>query len=458
MKVVRISRIVAVTLQQIMEDRLKHLLSTRLLKRIVPPGSPLQRRSVPAKSGTPVRRRACPQYLTTALLAVIGLILTGCKPPQPAPKPINYSQELPPGTSALRKLSPGQYPDFSAAVTAFNLHQLDGAIDHSLAYLATPSSKRIPPILDITHDRAVASLQALKQLIDAEIQSPANDNGHRFDAAIKANFDVYQSIGAPDPNTDQYTGDVLFTGYFTPTYDASLVRTGAFQYPLYKRPNDLVDPTGDDAKRKMPDGSLTPAYTREQIEQQHVLDGTELVWLPDRFAAYIITVQGSARLRLTDGRIYEVGYNGNNGFPYVSPGKQMIADGVITHDQLSLRGLKNYFAQHPQAMDHYLPLNPRDVFFTQRTGGPFGSLNQPVTPFATIATDKSIFPRAMPVFVVAPLPNPNGGTANFRGIMLDQDTGGAIRAAGRCDIYMGLGEQAGQELNVGQLYYLAVRQ
>jgi membrane-bound lytic murein transglycosylase A len=76
-----------------------------------------------------------------------------------------------------------------------------------------------------------------------------------------------------------------------------------------------------------------------------------------------------------------------------------------------------------------------------------------VTPFATVATDKSIFPRAMPVFVVAPLPN----HPDFRGLMLDQDTGGAIRAAGRCDIYMGLGDQAGQELNVGQLYYLAVR-
>jgi membrane-bound lytic murein transglycosylase A len=268
---------------------------------------------------------------------------------------------------------------------------------------------------------------------------------------------VYQSIGAPDPNTGNYTGDVLFTGYFTPTYDASPVRTGAFQWPLYKRPADLVtDAEGEHANRKMPDGSLAPAYTREQIEQQHVLDGEEFVWLPDRFAAYIITVQGSARLRMPDGSVLEVGYNGNNGYPYVGIGKQMVVDGVITHDQLSLQGMKNYFARHPEAMDHYLPMNARTVFFTERKGGPFGSLNQPVTPFATVATDKTIFPRAMPVFVVAPLPTPQGMT-NFRGLMFDQDTGGAIRAAGRCDIYMGLGDQAGRELNVGQLYYLAVK-
>jgi len=30
------------------------------------------------------------------------------------------------------------------------------------------------------------------------------------------------------------------------------------------------------------------------------------------------------------------------------------------------------------------------------------------------------------------------------GFALDQDTGGAIRAAGRCDVYMGVGDDAGK--------------
>jgi membrane-bound lytic murein transglycosylase A len=45
--------------------------------------------------------------------------------------------------------------------------------------------------------------------------------------------------------------------------------------------------------------------------------------------------------------------------------------------------------------------------------------------------------------------------------MLDQDTGGGIRASGRCDLYMGIGPQAeqlaGQERATGQLYYLALK-
>jgi membrane-bound lytic murein transglycosylase A len=395
-----------------------------------------------------------------ALAISLVCLLVGCRTPQPqhpASKPINYNQELPPGTDALRKLPADRDPDFSAAATAFNLPRMDTAIQHSLDYLARPGSQKDFPVGEITHDRAVASLQLLRTIIADEIQHPGNDNGRRFDAAIKSQFDVYQSIGALDPNTNRYTGDVLFTAYFTPTYTASLTRTGKFQYPIYKRPADLMlNPDGGVAMRRLPDGSLVPGYTRAQIELQHALDGDEFIWLPDRFQAYIITVQGSARVQLTDGSILEVGNTGTNGYPYISPGKQMLADGVITKDQLTLQGLKNYFAAHPDAMDHYLPLNPRTVFFTERRGGPFGSLNQPVTPFATVATDKTIFPRAMPVFVVAPLPTPQGMT-NFRGLMFDQDTGGAIRAAGRCDIYMGLGEQAGRELNVGQLYYLAVK-
>jgi membrane-bound lytic murein transglycosylase A len=47
------------------------------------------------------------------------------------------------------------------------------------------------------------------------------------------------------------------------------------------------------------------------------------------------------------------------------------------------------------------------------------------------------------------------------GFALDQDTGGAIRAAGRCDVYMGVGDQAGElagkTYREGQLYYLFIK-
>lgn len=388
-------------------------------------------------------------------LLVLSLLLpavAGCRPKKKpaAIQPVAFNHELPAGELALRKISPAEYPDFTPRGQD-NMQQVLQAIDQSLLYLKAPSSQRFFPYLDITHDRAVATLVELRKIF-------AQHNGAAINSAIRERFDVYKSVGGWDAQNGKYVGRVLFTGYFTPIYNASLTRTGPYQWPLYKRPADLVsDDISETSGRRMPDGSLAPHFTRIEIERDHKLDGQEFVWLTNRFDAYVITVQGSAVLRLPDGRTLEIGFAGHNGHPYVSPGMQMVSDGVIKKEELSLKTMRTYFDSNPAAMDKYLWMNPRTVFFTERPGGPFGKLNVKVTPFATIATDKSVYPRAMPAFLAVPL----SGSRDFRGFMLDQDTGGAIRAAGRADIYMGTGpaaeETAGRQMNEGELYYLAVK-
>jgi membrane-bound lytic murein transglycosylase A len=391
--------------------------------------------------------------LCAALVIPISL---GCRPKK---KPaVSFAHELPTGELALRKISPGEYPDFTP-LGQENPSQVLEAIEQSLAYLKAPSSRRFFPYLDITHDRAVASLIKFRDVYRSEISRSTvglND-------AIRENFEVYKSVGGFDTQSGKFVGRVLFTGYFTPIYSASLRREGVYQWPLYKRPADLVsDDVNEISGRRGPNGTIVPHLSRAEIERDGALAGQEYVWLPSRFDAYVITVQGSAVLRLTDGRTLEIGYAGNNGHPYVSPGLQMVADGVIRKEELSLKTMRAYLDAHPGTADKYLWINPRTVFFTERPGGPYGSLNVKVTPFATIATDKAVYPRAMPAFLTVPLHRSGGGgTTPFRGYMLDQDTGGAIRAAGRADIYMGTGpgaeELAGRQLSEGELYYLAVK-
>jgi membrane-bound lytic murein transglycosylase A len=373
-------------------------------------------------------------------------------------KAINYSEELAPGQMALRKIGPEEYPRFS--IRQSNTADLLKSIDHSTQYLNRKSSQGFYPYLDITHDRAKATMAALKETIQSASPGLSDEE---FSRAIADKFEVYRSIGGRDTETGSFTNQVLFTAYCTPIYDASATRSGPYQFPLYRRPTDLVsDPiTGEVQGRKMEDGTVVPYYSRQQIEQEGVLAGQEIVWLKNKLDVYIITIQGSARLQMTDGQMLEIGYAGANGLDYVSPGERMIADGKITKDQLSLRGLKAYFAAHPDEQDHYLSLNPRYVFFAETRGGPYGSLNVPVINLASIATDKSVYPRAMPGFLVVPMEPVTGTTDPFHGFMMDQDTGGAIRAAGRTDIYMGVGPdaevRAGQQLSAGQLYYVAVK-
>jgi membrane-bound lytic murein transglycosylase A len=401
------------------------------------------------------RSRTMSRFAALNLCLLTVLALASCEQPGPKFEPYqppsaegkDYSRPLPPGQLALRKIDPSAYPDFGPGFA--ERAGLEEAIQHSLAWLRKPSSRKYFPYGEISHEHAGASLEHFLRVLRTA------RSGEELNAIIRAEFDVYQSVGCDD------RGTVLYTGYYTPIFDGRLQRDAEFRYPLYRLPPDVVkDEEGRILGRRRPDGSLTPYFTRRELEEQRLLDGLELAYLRDPFAAYVANVQGSAKLRLADGRLYELGYAGNNGHEYVSITRAMLADGVLRPEEISLQKLLTYFQQHPERTFHYTWKNPRYVFFTERPGGPFGALNTPVTPMRTIATDKEIYPRACLAFVRTQLPRRDGATRNgpYAGFFLDQDAGGAIRAPGRCDLYIGIGPQAeavaGRTLAEGNLYYL----
>jgi membrane-bound lytic murein transglycosylase A len=396
------------------------------------------------------------RLLTLGVGVILLLTLPGCPPAtemqpfQPRPGK-DYSKPLPPGALALRKIDPKDYPDFRPGF--YNRAGLKEAIAYSLEYLAKPSSHKYFPYGDISHARAVASLKRFSALLD-EVQT-----ADQLDQTIRRDFEVYQSVGCDD------CGTVYYTGYYTPIFEGRQQRDSRFCYPLYKLPPDLKkDEEGRTLGRVTPDGRIVPYYTRRQIEEGGLLDGTEIAWLKDPFEAYVVTVQGSAKLRLPGGTLYELGYAANNGLEYTPVSKRMIADGVIGRNELSLQTLLRYFAKHPDQVHRYCWENGRYVFFREAPGGPFGSINVPVTPYRSIATDKEVFPRACLAFVKTNLPRIYDGSVQvkpYAAFALDQDTGGAIRAAGRCDVFMGVGQTAeavaGRSGAEGALYYIFVR-
>jgi len=401
-----------------------------------------------------MKRAAVPLVLAAMALADLGCpkreigTLVETIPAEP-----NYERPLPPGQLALRKLSDRDFPDLSAACgdTAGLLE----AIGHSLSYLSKPSSRAAFPYGQITHEHAVASLKAFADLLRAFAGSPG-----QFNAAVRQRFDAYISVGCDD------RGTVLFTGYYTPIFEAAPARGGRFRWPLYRQPGDLVKaPDGAALGRRGADGRLSTYPDRRTIESTNMLAGGELYWLADPFEAYVAQVQGSARLRLPDGRLVTVGYTANNGHEYVSVGKALVADGKIAARELSLHSMINYFKAHPYDVQAYTWRNPRYVFFAEGGPEPRGCLNEPVTMMRSIATDKSVFPRACLAVVATRLPLPRlDGSADYApyvGFALDQDAGGAIRAPGRCDLYMGTGDEAGRRAGhtrqEGKLYYLFLK-
>ena len=354
----------------------------------------------------------------------------------------DYTRQLPPGELALRKITnPSQIPDYTRACSDMN--GLLEAIEHSLNYMAKPSSSAFYPYGDITHEHAIKSLQELKKFATAGL-SPQQMN-----TVLRKKFDTYISVGCDDQGT------VLFTGYYTPIFNGSPIRTDIFKYPLYKSPNDLLKgPDGTILGQKWTDGQIRQYPSREDIQKSNILAGNELVWLSDPFEVYVVHVQGSAKIRMPDGQIETVGYAAHNGWEYQSIRQKMIADGKFTEKNINMKAMIDYFKTHPNEVDMYVNKNPRFVFFKSEEGDPRGSLNESVIPFRTIATDKTIYPRAMFAFTAVDIDRPIG-------FALDQDTGGAIRAAGRCDVYMGVGDHAGElagkTYREGQLYYLFIK-
>ena len=82
-----------------------------------------------------------------------------------------------------------------------------------------------------------------------------------------------------------------------------------------------------------------------------------------------------------------------------SVAQELVTDGRIAGDEISLAAMIDYFKRFRDQVQMYIRRNPRFVFVREEGGPPVGCLNEPVTAFRSIATDKSIFPRASMAFI-----------------------------------------------------------
>lgn len=380
-----------------------------------------------------------------ASLLALGLGLAACRSTP------DYGRPLPAGWPALIELAPGEARP-SVAEEWYARDEILPALERSIDWTASEHARQFFPMEGVSHERALASLEAFRAAL-LESNDP-----QEFERRIAEEFSVYKSAG-----WNGLGGGVLFTGYCTPILSGSLQPDSEHDYPLYALPEDLVKgPRGEILGRRTVAGGLEPYPTRRVIEASNLFAGKqlELVWLRDPLDAYIAHVNGSAFVELEDGTMLKLGYAGNNGADYKSLGAELVADGRMRRDDVSLANIRKWAARNPGQVQAYLDRNPRYVFFAPLDGNPRGSLNLEVEAGRSIATDKSIFPRGALTFVDTSLPagaeNP-GRVVRYERFLFDQDTGGAIRTAGRADIYLGIGPEAermaGRTKAEGQLYY-----
>lgn len=366
-------------------------------------------------------------------------------PPKPAAKPKSLIPIAFPKTLGLDlKL-------FSIGRQLGDRKTLVAAIDNSLRYLGTEKAITEYGKLstNITLDRVRRSLQRFRYLLTTSRSAAA------LQTTIQHEFVFYQATGKDGKGT------VGFTGYFEPVHRASRTATNEFRYPIFRLPSTFSRWSKPHPTRAALEGADGLQFAKGSLK------GAEIAWLRDRLEAFLIQVQGSARLNLTDGSTMTVGYAGSTDYPYTGIGRELVKAGKFKLEELTLPALIQYFRDHPAEMNIYLPRNQRFVFFKDTQGSPaMGSIGVPVLPERSIATDKTLFPPGALAVIQTQIPQPTTGgqlvQQQVTRYVLDQDTGSAIKGAGRVDVFMGTGTMAGDRAGLinsnGQLYYLLLKQ
>ncbi len=285
---------------------------------------------------------------------------------------------------------------------------------------------------------------------------------------FETNFDAY-ALRTDDHSTG------LLTGYYEPELKGSRRPTTRYSTALYRRPHDLVmvnlgqfrsDLRGRRIAGRLQDGQLSPYASRAEIDRGALKDrGLELLWVDDPVDAFFLQIQGSGRIRLSDGTIIRISYAGHNGHPYVSIGRVLVERGVMAASDVNLESIRGWIADHPDQANALFNQNPSYIFFEERPApsggwsqdmGPPGAANIPLTAGRSLAVDDAFYPYGLPIWIDGLDPLSPGH--RLQRLTVTQDTGGALRGALRGDLFWGHGrlaeKQAGHMRDQASFYIL----
>lgn len=341
-----------------------------------------------------------------------------------------------------RSLSPVSYSEIDGWGNEDYLHSLAAFQKSCARILKSPADKKFG-LGTVMKDWQVAC----QNLSDPTLATPESAK------AYFENWFAPYAVAADDKQ------DGLFTGYYEASLNGSLVRGGQYQTPLRARPTDLVmvnlgefvpSLKGQRIAGRVKNGQLKPYEDRAAIEKGKLPKDMDvpLYWVDSAVDAFFLQVQGSGIVTLPDGTTARVGYDGQNGHPYTAIGKELIARGALTKDNVSMQSIREWLAANPKEAADVMRTNKSYVFFKKlETDGPVGAEGVTLTPEASLAVDSSVWPYGVPMYLEAPHPD---GAKTIQRLMVAQDTGGAIRGIIRGDFFWGYGHDAAHNAGLMQ--------
>jgi membrane-bound lytic murein transglycosylase A len=380
-----------------------------------------------------------------AALMLMVAVLSSCANPEKKHQPPHVDR-----APKLQEITFSKLPNWESADVRAGLNAFKKACSRFFRLDPSMQASKAWPELGTNGDWALVCKRA------KAVDGP---DGKSF---LKSQFRVYE-VNSP-------ANSGLFTGYFEPEFYGARQRGGRYQYPLYKRPKDIISVDlgmfsenleGQLIQGRLEEKTLKPYYERSEIAEG-ALQGRELelVWLSDPIDGFFIEIQGSGRIRLAGGDWMRVGYDGKNGRPYRAIGRDLIAMGEIPSDKMSMSAIRNWLSANPSRSQALMNKNPSYVFFKERHGaGPIGAAGTALTPGYSLAVDPRFVPLASIVYLDAS--HPSEGMPRLQRLVAAEDTGSAIKGPQRGDLFWGTGkaagENAGHMASKGRYYLLSPR-
>jgi membrane-bound lytic murein transglycosylase A len=263
----------------------------------------------------------------------------------------------------------------------------------------------------------------------------------------------------------------MFTGYYEPEVKGAMSPGNGFTVPLLARPSNLIQRTSSvhqpgaaPVVGRLAGGTMVPYWTRSEIEAGAMGEAARpLLWLRDPVDLFFLQIQGAGRVRLPDGTVVRVGYDGKNGRAYTPIGQVLVAQHAMAAADVSMQTIKAWLAAHPAEAKSVMDRNDDYVFFRiLKTGdaalGPPGALGVDLTAGRSVAVDPHYLPLSAPLFIDTK--DPLSG-APWQHLVLAQDSGTDIKGAARADIFFGFGvlaeQEAGRMHKEGAVYLLLPR-
>jgi membrane-bound lytic murein transglycosylase A len=295
------------------------------------------------------------------------------------------------------------------------------------------------------------------------VPAGSDDSIRRY---FEQNFEPFKVMKYPSA-TREDTG--LVTGYYEPQLMGSRSPSAQFMAPLYATPPDLLiidlaalypELKGKRLRGRLDGNRVVPYYSRAELALDPAIRGKEIVWVVSELDAFMLQIQGSGRVQLPGGEIIRLQYADQNGHPYRSIGRYLVDQGLLTQEQATMPGIREWLAANPTRLREVLNANPSVVFFTEAplddpSIGPKGAQGVPLTAGRSIAVDPALVPLGAPVFLSTTFP---ASEEPLQRLVVAQDTGGAINGAPRADFFWGTGpqaaEQAGKMRQIGSMWLL----